>query len=177
VRACVRVCLTPAPRRYARPHTLRVALLGSASVPVRHLLNLSAREASAPAAAAAGTSASEPFLKWTPLLSHNFRVLLRSYCATLEARLRLSLAAIHEIGPSASASQACSDTSAGVVASLDVFHAPADANLFAITRDALADVSVDPQTQWGLATMDFPPFFGPCSGEASLTWFASGVGG
>ena len=176
MRACVRACLTLSARRYARPHTLRVALLGSASVPVRHLLNLSARDVSAPAAAGA-TSASEPFLKWTPLHSHNFRVLLRSYCATLDARLRLSLAAIHEIGPSASARQACSDTSAGVVGSLDVFHAPADANLFAITRDALADVSVDPQTQWGLATRDFPPFFGPCSGEASLTWFASGVGG
>ena len=90
--------------RYARPHTLRIAVQGSASVPVRHVLQLSARDVSVPLGGGAGDQ--EPFLKWTSDHSLEFRALLRNYLATLDARLRLALAAIQEIGPSASAHQA-----------------------------------------------------------------------
>lgn len=161
--------------RYAQPHSLRVALLGSASKPVRLLLSLSTRNASA----ASGTDKKDDgqYLQWTGDHAREFRMLLRSYMATLDARLRLSLAAIYEIGPSASARQASSQATTGHVNAMDAFHSPADANLFAITLDSCADTWADPAQSF--ANSQLPMLFlGPSFGEAAHMWFASGgVGG
>jgi hypothetical protein len=148
-----------------------VALLGSASTPVRTLLNLSTRDASAVNSTDAGPV--KPYLQWTSDHSREFSKLLRSYFATLEARLRLSLAAIHEIGPSASTHQGSGQAATSHMSFMDAFHAPADANLYAILRDSCDDSWADP-TQ-ALAKGPSSTFFlGPCFGEAALIWFASG---
>jgi hypothetical protein len=99
--------------------------------------------------------------------------MLRCYMTTLDARLRLALAAIHEVGPSTSARQASCQSSADATSSLDLFHAPADANLYAITRDACADLWVDPAQAFSKKNLS--NFFGPCFKEASRIWFASGA--
>jgi len=161
--------------RYAQPHTLRIALLGSASVPVRQLLCLSRRDASVRLSADNGMKKGDsvPFLEWTSDHSLEFRTLLRSYLATLDARLRLALAAMHEVGPSASARQASGLLPADPTSSLDMFHAPADANLYAITLDACADSWADPAHAF--AKRHLSTFLGPCFREASRMWFASGA--
>ncbi len=115
----------------------------------------------------------ESFLRWTSDHSREFRTLLRSYLTTLDARLRLALAAMHEIGPSASGVQASSRASMDPENSMVAFHAPADANLYAIICDSCADTWLDPAQ--ALATMHLSTFFGPCSEEASHIWFASGA--
>jgi hypothetical protein len=165
--------------RYAQPHTLRVALLGSTSLSVRQLLCLSTRDSSVPKSTDSGPNKGDkkkgepPFLEWSDVHSLEFRALLRSYVATLEARLRLALAAIREVGPSASARQASCQSPTDPTSSLDMFHAPADANLYAITRDACADLWVDPAQAF--AKRNLSNFFGPCFGEAARIWFASGA--
>jgi hypothetical protein len=88
-------------------------------------------------------------------------------------RLRLALVAVLEIGPSAYAHQSFSEAASFTLNSLDAFHAPADANLYAITRDSIADTMVDPLQVF--STAHTPSLFGPCYGEASLVWFASGA--
>lgn len=115
-----------------------------------------------------------PYLQWTSDHSREFRKLLRSYMATLDARLRLSLAAINEIGPSASARQASGPATTAHVNSMDAFHSPADANLFAITLDSCSDTWADPAQSF--AKSQFPMLFlGPCFSEAANIWFASGA--
>ena len=146
--------------------------MGSASKPVRLLLNLSTRDA----CTSSGMDKKDagPYLQWTGDHSREFRKLLRSYVATLDARLRLSLAAINEIGPSASARQASGPATTAHVNSMDAFHSPADANLFAITLDSCSDTWADPAQSF--AKSQFPMLFlGPCFGEAANVWFASGA--
>jgi hypothetical protein len=138
---------------------------------VRLLLNLSTRDAFVPHIADNGEA--ETFLRWTGDHSRDFRTLLRSYLTTLDARLRLALAAIHEIGPSASVLQASSRASIDPENSMVAFHAPVDANLYAIICDSCADTFADPAQAF--ATMHLSTFFGPCSEEASHVWFASGA--
>jgi hypothetical protein len=141
---------------------------------VRQLLCLSTRDASVRLGADSGTDkGDEPFLEWTSDHSLEFRALLRSYVATLDARLRLALAAIHEVGPSASVRQASCLSSTDPTSSMDMFHAPADANLYAIALDACADSWADPALAF--ANSHLSTFFGPCFREASRMWFASGV--
>jgi hypothetical protein len=148
--------------------------LGAASIPVRSLLNLSKRDACMASSADKGTA--EPYLQWTIHHSQEFSKLLRSYIATLDARLRLSLAAIHEIGPSASARQDSSQGATSYLSVMDAFHAPADANVYAIICDSCGDSWTDPAQAFSKGHSS-TSFLGPCFGEAALTWFASGQAG